>query len=143
MLGFLGFLGIPGLMAQNWKGSLWLLWFLWFAYFISAKNEGGEVKSNASENNPNFATPFAQGYGGSMKAPLDKLNEERAREKEANLARTLELFKSDNEVTNNDVERALAISNTSAERYLDELEERGKIEQVGNTGRAVIYKLKL
>jgi len=121
MLGFLGFLGIPGLLAQNWKGSLWLLWFLWFTYFISVKKEDKEVKNNAGEN---------------------KLNEERAEEKEVNLAKTLELFKLDNEITNNLVERALGVSNTSAERYLDELEERGEIEQVGNTGRSVVYKLK-
>jgi len=70
-------------------------------------------------------------------------NEERVEEKEVNLTRTLDLFNSDNHITNNDVEKALGVSNTSAERYLDELEGRGKIEQVGETGRGVVYKLKV
>ena len=125
-LGFLGILGIPEILTQDWLGSLWLLWFLWFLYFLPVKSKNGnenmETINNIDDN---------------------KLNEERAEEKEANLARTLYLFNSDNHITNNDVEKALGISNTSAERYLDELEGRGKIEQVGETGRGVVYKLKV
>ena len=42
-------------------------------------------------------------------------------------------------ITNNDVEKLLGVSNATAERYLDELEKEGKIEQKGKTGRNVFY----
>jgi len=45
-------------------------------------------------------------------------------------------------ITNNDVEKAIGVSDATATRYLDELEEEGKIEQVGKSGRHVYYKKK-
>lgn len=46
------------------------------------------------------------------------------------------------QVTNNDVEKLLGVSDSTATRYLDELEEEGKINQVGTTGQGVFYTLK-
>ena len=128
MLGFLGFLGVPEVLTQDWLGSLWLLWFLWFLYFIP----------NHDKTRLRSGEELRRGEGGD-----NVTNEERVEENEVNLTRTLDLFNSDNHITNNDVEKALGVSNTSAERYLDELEGRGKIEQVGETGRGVVYKLKV
>jgi hypothetical protein len=45
-------------------------------------------------------------------------------------------------ITNNEVEDILGLSDASATIYLDELEKSGDIEQVGDTGRGVWYKLK-
>ena len=44
-------------------------------------------------------------------------------------------------VTRNDVEKLLGVSDRTAGRYLDELEDEGKIKQVGTTGRGVYYIL--
>ncbi len=48
----------------------------------------------------------------------------------------------ENKITNDDVEELLGVSNTTAERYLDELEKEEKIKQNGKTGRSVFYTLK-
>src|SRR3989344_4126618 len=45
-------------------------------------------------------------------------------------------------ITNNDIEKLLGISDSSATRYLDELEKEGRVRQVGETGHAVYYVLK-
>lgn len=46
------------------------------------------------------------------------------------------------EVSNSDIREALGVSDRSVIRYMDELEREGKVEQIGNTGRSVIYRLK-
>jgi Fic family protein len=43
-------------------------------------------------------------------------------------------------ITNNDIEKLLGVSDTTATRYLDELEKEGLIKQVGKTGNAVYYE---
>ncbi len=45
-------------------------------------------------------------------------------------------------ITNNDVEKLLNVSDATATNYLQELEDEGKIEQIGKTGRSVFYRLK-
>jgi Fic family protein len=42
-------------------------------------------------------------------------------------------------VTNDDVERALGVSDATATNYLQELEDDGKIKQIGRRGRFVYY----
>jgi DNA-binding IclR family transcriptional regulator len=37
------------------------------------------------------------------------------------------------------VERALGVSDATAERYLNQLEKEGKVKQLGRTGRYVCY----
>ena len=44
------------------------------------------------------------------------------------------------QITNNDVEAMLGISDATATRYFDELEKEGKVRQVGKTGRHVHYE---
>ena len=44
-------------------------------------------------------------------------------------------------ITNDEVEKMLKVSDTTAGRYLEELEKRGRIKQVGKTGRGVYYVL--
>ena len=43
------------------------------------------------------------------------------------------------QVTNDEVEKLLHVSDATATRYLSALEKEGKIQQVGKTGRAVEY----
>ena len=45
-------------------------------------------------------------------------------------------------IQNNDVEKLVAVSNATAERYLDELEKEGKLTQHGAIGQSVFYTLK-
>ena len=68
------------------------------------------------------------------------LNEQRAREHREQLDKIMEYLNSHDQVTNDEVEKMLGVSNTSAERYLDELEKQGKLRQVGRVGRSVTYK---
>lgn len=54
----------------------------------------------------------------------------------------LDFLKTNQKITNNDVEKLLKVSDSTATRYLDNLEKAGKIVQVGPEGRAVYYRLK-
>ena len=42
--------------------------------------------------------------------------------------------------TNNDVEKLLGISDATATRYFEELEQEGKVRQIGDTGAGVYYE---
>src|SRR3989344_5826798 len=42
-------------------------------------------------------------------------------------------------ITNDEVEKLLHVSDATATRYLSALEKEGKIQQVGRTGKAVVY----
>ena len=44
------------------------------------------------------------------------------------------------DITNDEVQALLGVSDATAERYLEELEKEGKIAQVGKSGRTVTYK---
>jgi len=45
-------------------------------------------------------------------------------------------------ITNNDIETLFNVSDATATRYLQELENDGMLEQVGDTGRSVFYRFK-
>ena len=55
----------------------------------------------------------------------------------------LKLLKDKTSISNNDVERLLSVSDATSTNYLQELENEGKIVQIGKTGRAVSYSLKI
>ena len=55
------------------------------------------------------------------------------------LVKVMTLFVKQTEITNDEVEKLLHVSDATATRYLAELEKRGKIQQVGTTGRGVKY----
>lgn len=44
------------------------------------------------------------------------------------------------EIRNDDVEKLLGVSDATAERYLQEMENRGLLTQIGKEGRFVYYK---
>ena len=56
--------------------------------------------------------------------------------------RMISLIKQMGEVANNDIENLLGVSDSTATRYLDRLEKEGIVFQVGETGKAVRYRLK-
>ncbi|MEK9185878.1 MAG: FaeA/PapI family transcriptional regulator [Patescibacteria group bacterium] len=67
------------------------------------------------------------------------LLEKQAEEKEENKKKILEFFASRDKASNDEIQDFLGVSDATAERYLHELEQEGKIRQVGSTGRHVYY----
>ena len=55
------------------------------------------------------------------------------------LVKVMTLFAKQTEITNDEVEKLLHVSDATVTHYLAELEKRGKIRQVGTTGRSVKY----
>jgi len=62
--------------------------------------------------------------------------------KNANKDKITALLRERGKLSNSEIREALGVSRRSATRYLDELEAEGKVEQVGNIGRSVVYRLK-
>ena len=60
--------------------------------------------------------------------------------REKKLAKIMALFAKQTAVTNDEVEKLLHVSDATATRYLSILAERGKLKQVGHTGRGVRYE---
>lgn len=56
--------------------------------------------------------------------------------------RVLALFSVKPEISNDDVESSLGVSDATATRILDELEKSGELEQVGREGAGVVYRKK-
>lgn len=52
----------------------------------------------------------------------------------------LKLIKKKGKIKNNDVEKLLGVKDAMATRYLDELEDSGKIKQIGS-GKGSYYKV--
>lgn len=73
-----------------------------------------------------------------LKAHTDKRREIMEERK----GKILELLRSSETITNNDIEKLLSVSDDTAFRYLEELEQEGKITQKGDTGKSVYYELK-
>jgi predicted HTH transcriptional regulator len=68
------------------------------------------------------------------------INQEGVEEKQKRLVQIIEYFNTHDQVTNNEIEQLLGVSDSAVGRYLDELEQQEKILQIGRTGRSVIYK---
>jgi DNA-binding IclR family transcriptional regulator len=67
---------------------------------------------------------------------------ERTERKNQNKAKVLELLQQKGELSNEELCQALGVSRSSVVRYMDELESENRIEQVGDAGRGVTYRLK-
>lgn len=65
-----------------------------------------------------------------------------SKKKTKNKEKILEFLRKNGKIQNDDVEKLVEVSNATAERYLDELELDGKLEQHGKTGQSVFYTLK-
>lgn len=85
-----------------------------------------------SENNPPKPPPLLRRIKG------DGQGEEKRERKE----KIMRMFAGKTEIRNDDVQTLLGVSDASATNYLSELEQEGKIEQIGTTGRFVSYRRK-
>jgi len=56
--------------------------------------------------------------------------------------KVLALFAAKPEISNDDVESSLGVSDATATRILDALEKSGELEQLGDTGAGVRYRRK-
>lgn len=65
-------------------------------------------------------------------------------QKHKNKEKILALFSGakQEELNNEDIRSALGLSRRSVTRYMTELEREGEVEQVGDVGRGVMYRLK-
>ena len=72
--------------------------------------------------------------------PFSVSNE--SKKKVDNKEKILEFFRENEKVVNNDIEKILGVSDSTATRYLDELEKENKVVQIGKTGQSVYYVLK-
>jgi len=59
--------------------------------------------------------------------------------KSENKQKILDFVQTNGRIQNNDVEKLARVSNATAERYLDELENEGKLTQHGIIGQSVFY----
>ncbi len=71
---------------------------------------------------------------------LKLANETRQEKKREKVDKILEMFSRQKEITNDEVEKLLHVSDATATRYLETLEKEGKIKQVGKTGKGVTYE---
>jgi uncharacterized protein YfkK (UPF0435 family) len=69
------------------------------------------------------------------------INPEQIKQRQEHLDKVMEMAKEKNQITNDEVQRVLGVSDATAERYLQELEVLGKLVQVGEKGRQVFYHL--
>ena len=67
---------------------------------------------------------------------------EQSKKKQENKEKILAFLRASEKVVNNDIEKLLGVSDSTATRYLDELEKEQKVRQIGITGNAVYYVLK-
>ena len=70
---------------------------------------------------------------------LKLANETRLEKKRMKIDAILDLFAKQTNLTNDEVEKLLHVSDATATRYLETLEKEGKIKQVGKTGKGVSY----
>lgn len=66
----------------------------------------------------------------------------RQAERDANIDKLKDYLNGKEKVTNDEVEKFLGVSDSTATRYMDELESEGFAEQIGSEGRHVYYKIK-
>ena len=70
------------------------------------------------------------------------LIEEKESVRRENLEKLRSFIKGRGQITNSEIEALLGVSDATVTRYLDELEREGALEQVGDTGQGVYYKVK-
>jgi len=111
-MGFLGFLGFMGL-SDPW----FFLFFLFFLFFFSPAQKKADVPR-----------------------PVREMMEKKEEGKVKILKElTLRQAQGKPRITNDEVQKLLGVSDASAERYLQELEQEGKIKQVGGAERDTYY----
>jgi predicted HTH transcriptional regulator len=62
-------------------------------------------------------------------------------EKEKHLAQIMAFAAGKESIRNDEIQALLGVSDATTERYLNELEQAGKLKQIGKTGQSVFYKI--
>lgn len=111
-------------MSHLWynMGMIWLLIFFIPVTVVVAIGLWHALEGNISEH-----------------APLPELLEIQKRKKEAGKRRIMNFMAGEGEITNHQTQDLLKVSDATATRYLEELEQEGLVRQVGRRGRAVHY----
>jgi len=89
-----------------------------------------------------FALPLLIGVfktSNFKKIGLPDLIQRQAKEKKEHKQKILNMLDLQVQITNNDIEKLLGVSDKTVQRYFNELQSEGKIKQVGETGRSVFY----
>ena len=68
------------------------------------------------------------------------INPQQVKDRADNIDKILKWLETADKITNTDVENLLGVSDATATRYLDELEQRGEIRQIGSRGRGIYYE---
>lgn len=71
---------------------------------------------------------------------LAEYNQKLQEKKNQMKSKIMELLDAKGKISNQEAAKALGVSRYSVVRYFDELEEEGKVKQVGKIGQDVIYK---
>ncbi|MEE8131868.1 MAG: winged helix-turn-helix domain-containing protein [Candidatus Paceibacterota bacterium] len=69
---------------------------------------------------------------------LERIHEARQKNKEEAKLKIMNIIERNGRITNDEVEKLVDVSDATATRYLDELEQEGKVSQKGE-GRGVYY----
>jgi hypothetical protein len=102
------------------------------------KTETAQMAGN--EPLPATAPSVNEAKDKQRKENLKLANEKRQNKKREKITEILNLFSEKSEITNDEVEKLLHVSDATATRYLETLEKEGKIKQVGKTGKGVSYE---
>ncbi len=105
-----------------------LAWVVWKCY---QKSEADRKEILALEKEKNEYEDLGKG--------LAEYNQKLQEKKEQVKAKILKLFGTKTRINNHDIAKALDIPSVSIRRYLDELEEGGKLKQIGVSGKKVYY----
>jgi len=73
---------------------------------------------------------------------FSKYNKSKKKRKEERKQKILIALKEKGEITNDGVQEVVGVSDSTATDYMQELENEGKVEQIGREGRSVRYRLK-
>jgi len=108
-------LAVAGLIVWVWK----------------LRKENGELKVAMMEN-------LFEGNDNDCPVELSEAQEA----KEEKKRQIVEYLKTNGKISNDEAEKLIGISDSTATRYLQELEDEGLVSQQGQTGHAVFYTLK-
>jgi predicted HTH transcriptional regulator len=78
--------------------------------------------------------------GGNKKDDNQGIVKERTDKKKENQGRVLEYIQDKEKFTNDEIEKLLGVSHSTAFRYLEEFEKEGIIKQIGESGSGVYYE---
>lgn len=102
--------------------------------------ETEEIKEELPKEEPEIVSPSPSSPFSFISSLLEKAREKIRLRKQKRLEKILELARKKGEITNDDVEKLLHVSDATATRYLSQLVKEGKLLRVGPPEKAK-YKI--